>query len=58
VEGGILRDAFVAILRGAMEQGYRVVTLSRIAGSLSGEKLPERSFRTALLRGRAVPCAV
>ena len=58
VEGGILRDAFVAILRGAMEQGYRVVTLSRIAGSLPKGNLPERSFRTALLRGRAVPCAV
>ncbi|MGZ8429305.1 MAG: polysaccharide deacetylase family protein [Candidatus Deferrimicrobiaceae bacterium] len=58
VEGGILRDAFVAILRGAMEQGYRVVTLSRIAGSLPKGKLPERPFRTALLRGRAVPCAV
>jgi len=58
VEGGILRDAFVAILRGALEQGYRVVPLSEIAGALEKAQLPERSFRTALLRGRAVPCSV
>jgi 4-amino-4-deoxy-L-arabinose transferase-like glycosyltransferase len=29
-----------------------------IAGALEKAQLPERSFRTALLRGRAVPCSV
>lgn len=58
VEGGILRDAFVAIIRGAREQGYCIVPLSEIAGELEKAQLHERSFRTALLRGRAVPCAV
>jgi len=58
VEGGILRDGFVAILRGALEQGYRVVPLSEIAGVFDKAQLPERSFRTTLLRGRAVPCSV
>jgi undecaprenyl phosphate-alpha-L-ara4FN deformylase len=58
VEGGILREAFVAILRGALDLGYRVVPLSAIAEGLEGTRLPERPFRTALLRGRADPCAV
>lgn len=58
VEGGILRDAFVAILRGALEKGYRVAPLSEIAGALEKSQLVERSCRTTLLRGRAVPCSV
>jgi len=58
VEGGILRDAFVAILRGALGQGYRVVRLSEIAGTLKKAQLPERPFRTALVRGRAAPCSI
>jgi undecaprenyl phosphate-alpha-L-ara4FN deformylase len=58
VEGGILREAFVAILRGALDLGYRVAPLSAIAAGLEGTRLPERPFRTALLRGRAIPCAV
>ena len=58
VEGGILRETFVTILRGALDLGYRVVPLSAVAEGLAGTRLPERPFRTALLRGRAVPCAV
>jgi undecaprenyl phosphate-alpha-L-ara4FN deformylase len=57
-EGGIWRDAFVALLRGAAERGYRVVPLSAVADRLRKEELPARRFRTALLPGRAVPCAV
>ncbi len=58
VEGGALRDAFVAILKGALNLGVRIVPLSVIAGTLAGQQLPERDFRTALLRGRAARCAV
>ncbi len=58
VEGGILRDAFVEILNGAAERGYRVAPLSEIAADARRGPLPEREFATALLRGRAFPCAV
>ena len=58
VEGGILQDAFVAILRGALEQGYRIVPLSEMVWGLDIAELPQRTFRTSLLRGRAVPCAI
>ncbi|HZD54851.1 MAG TPA: polysaccharide deacetylase family protein [Candidatus Aquicultoraceae bacterium] len=58
VEGGILREAFAAILRGALERGYRIVPLSEIVRQLDAASLPRRDFRTSLLRGRAFPCAV
>ncbi|MBI5420667.1 MAG: polysaccharide deacetylase family protein [Deltaproteobacteria bacterium] len=58
VEGGIWRDSFAEILEGAARMGYRVARLSEIAESLWKRELPERPFRTALLRGRAFPCAV
>ena len=58
VEGGILQDAFIAIIRGALEQGYRIVPLSEIVHGLDIGELPQRDFRTSLLRGRAVPCAI
>jgi len=57
VEGGILQDAFIAIIRGALEQGYRIVPLSEIVRELDIAELPQRTFRTSLLRGRAFPCA-
>ena len=57
-EGGIWRNAFAEILRGAAERGYRVVPLSGIADILRGRDLPERPFRMSLLPGRAVPCAI
>jgi len=58
VEGGIFREAFVRILRGALESGVAVVPLSGIASAAGLRTLPERRFRTALLPGRAFPCAV
>lgn len=58
VEGGILQDAFLAIIRGALEQGYRIVPLSEIVRGLDIAELPERTFRTSLLHGRAFPCAI
>ena len=57
-EGGIWRDAFVEILRGAIERGYEVLPLSRIAADSGRRTLPGRPFRSALLPGRAVPCSV
>ncbi len=58
VEGGILQDAFLAIIRKALEQGYRIVPMSEIVRGLDIAELPERTFRTSLLRGRAFPCAI
>ncbi|HZL97461.1 MAG TPA: hypothetical protein VFB91_01980, partial [Terriglobales bacterium] len=57
-EGGIWRDAFAEILRGASDRGYEVLPLSRIAADCRCEVLPGRPFRAALLPGRAVPCSV
>ncbi len=58
VEGGILGDAFVDILRGAADRGYRVAPLSEIAARARAAPLPVRPFAMALLPGRAFPCAV
>lgn len=57
-EGGAWREAFDAILRGARERGRRIVLLSELAARARERGLPERPFRTALLPGRAFPCAV
>jgi peptidoglycan/xylan/chitin deacetylase (PgdA/CDA1 family) len=57
-EGGIWRGAFADLLRGARELGYRVAPLSGIAAECAKRGLPQRGFRTALLPGRAFPCAV
>ena len=57
-EGGIWRDAFAQILRGASDRGYTILPLSRIAADRRRETLPRRPFRSALLPGRAVPCSV
>ncbi len=57
-EGGIWRDSFAEILRGACDRGYEIRLLSRIASECRREALPSRPFRTTLLPGRAVPCAV
>ena len=57
-EGGIWRDAFAEILRGASDRGYEIRPVSRVAADCRREELPNRPFRTALLPGRAVPCSV
>ena len=57
-EGGIWRNAFDGILRGAAELGYRFVPLSAIAAAHREASPPERPFRMSLLPGRAFPCAV
>jgi hypothetical protein len=57
-EGGIWRDAFAEILRGASDRGYAIHPLSRIVAGFRREELPGRPFRAALLPGRAVPCSV
>jgi undecaprenyl phosphate-alpha-L-ara4FN deformylase len=57
-EGGIWRDAFAELLDGAKERGYEVVPLSRIAAMVMEAAPSARPFRSALLPGRAAPCAV
>ena len=57
-EGGIWRDAFVEILRGARERGYEILPLSGVVAIARGDAPQERPFRLALLPGRASPCAV
>jgi peptidoglycan/xylan/chitin deacetylase (PgdA/CDA1 family) len=57
-EGGIWREPFVEILRGARERGYEIVPLSGVAEIARERGAPERPFRTAVLPGRAAPCAV
>jgi peptidoglycan/xylan/chitin deacetylase (PgdA/CDA1 family) len=57
-EGGIWSGAFAEILRGAAGLGYRVAPLSEIASIFRERDLKEREFRTALLPGRAFPCAL
>ncbi|HEY5995594.1 MAG TPA: polysaccharide deacetylase family protein, partial [Candidatus Deferrimicrobiaceae bacterium] len=57
-EGGIWREPFREILRGAAEMGYRVAPMSEIAGIWRRRRLPERPFRLERLPGRAFPCAV
>jgi hypothetical protein len=57
-EGGIWREPFREILRGAAELGYRVAPMSEIAGICWKRELPERRFRLERLPGRAFPCAV
>jgi peptidoglycan/xylan/chitin deacetylase (PgdA/CDA1 family) len=57
-EGGIWRDAFAEILRGASDRGYAIHPLSRIAADCRCGVLPGRPFRTVLLPGRAVSCSV
>jgi undecaprenyl phosphate-alpha-L-ara4FN deformylase len=57
-EGGIWRDPFAGILRGAFDRGYAIHPLSRIAADCRREELPIRPFRTVLLPGRAFPCSI
>jgi len=56
-EGGIWRDAFVEILRGARERGYEILPLSEVAARIRGCALEERPFRMVRLPGRAAACA-
>ncbi len=57
-EGGIWRNAFVEILDGARDLGYGIFPLSRIASLFRAASPPSRRFRSGLLPGRAVPCAI
>lgn len=57
-EGGAWRGAFAAILEEAVARGFRIVPLSEVARAIGRRALPERPFCTALLKGRAFPCAV
>lgn len=58
VEGGAWSGSFRQLLGNARMMGYRIVPLGEIRETLRHEGLPTRRFRTALLPGRAMPCAV
>jgi undecaprenyl phosphate-alpha-L-ara4FN deformylase len=57
-EGGIWREPFREILRGAASMGYRVAPLSEIADRFWKRELADRPYRLERLPGRAFPCAV
>ena len=57
-EGGLWREPFREILRGAADLGYRIAPMSEIAGLCWKRDLAEREFRLERLPGRAFPCAV
>ncbi len=58
VEGTVFADTFAAMLRDALDHGVRIVPLSAIAAAARAAGAAERSFRLALLPGRAFRCAV
>jgi len=58
VEGGIRQAYFVRLLEQALGMGFACVPLARLREELVPENLPVRKYRSALLPGRAVPCAV
>ncbi|HOK06750.1 MAG TPA: polysaccharide deacetylase family protein [Syntrophales bacterium] len=58
MEGGVGAGVFVSLLERWRRRGCRFATLDEIRRGLALEGLPVRSYRTALLPGRAFPCAV
>ncbi len=57
-EGGVWSGQFRELLQGAQRLNYRILTLSAVKDLIRTDDLPVRRYRTALLRGRSVPCAV
>lgn len=58
VEGGLLAEPFVCLVRVAKTMGYRFLPLGELLPLLDRDALVERHFRLELLPGRSVPCAV
>ena len=58
VEGGLMSENFVRLIRAAKELGYRLLPLCDILPLLDRESMVTRRFRLELLSGRSVPCAV
>ena len=58
VEGGLMSENFVRLIRAAKELGYRLLPLCDILPLLDQESMVTRRFRLELLSGRSVPCAV
>jgi peptidoglycan/xylan/chitin deacetylase (PgdA/CDA1 family) len=58
VEGGLMSENFVQLIRAVKKMGYRFLPLCEIALLLDREILVTRRFRLQLLPGRSVPCAV
>lgn len=58
VEGGVLGENFVRLVRAAKKMDYRLVPLRDIVPLLDRENLVTRRYRMELLPGRSVPCAV
>ena len=58
VEGGVLGENFVRLVRAAKKMDYRLVPLRDIVPLLDRENLVTRRYRMELRPGRSVPCAV
>ncbi|MBU3931003.1 MAG: polysaccharide deacetylase family protein [Proteobacteria bacterium] len=58
VEGGLMSESFVQLIRAVKKMGYRFSPLCEIMPLLDREILVTRRFRLQLLPGRSVPCAV
>lgn len=58
VEGGMMAEPFLRLIRKARERGYRPRPLAAILPLLERERLEVRQHQLVLLPGRAVPCAV
>jgi undecaprenyl phosphate-alpha-L-ara4FN deformylase len=58
VEGGLMAEPFIRLIRGAQQMGYRLLPLCGILPHLDLKTLAIRKYTMQLLRGRSVPCAV
>jgi undecaprenyl phosphate-alpha-L-ara4FN deformylase len=58
VEGGLMAEPFVRLIRATKKRGYRLVPLCEILPLLDRKNIATRRFRLQLLPGRSVPCAV
>jgi undecaprenyl phosphate-alpha-L-ara4FN deformylase len=58
VEGGLMGDRFVRLIRSVKEMNYRFLPLGEILPLLERRALPCRRFDIRLLPGRSVACAV
>lgn len=58
VEGGLMSENFVHLIRAVKKMGYRILPLKDLLSRLDRETLVTRRFHLQLLSGRSVPCAV
>ena len=58
VEGGLMAERFIGLIRTLKKQDYRFLPLGDILPLIDRRGLITRRFRLELLPGRSVPCAV